>query len=403
MKTEVFISGAGPSGLSAALFLASRGRRVVIIDKNENRTDKSKAIGVQPGTLEVLEKCFGADLPIEMIQAGLPARQFFFHVDDDLILPVVFQEVPSKYNSLLMLQQSETERILEERLGRYGVRVLRRHEFVNMKQNGPSVSIEVKGPAGELINYQADYLIGCDGAHSPIRHLLKLDFEGGSYDGEFVLADLRVDWPWAYETVHAFVSRAGAAAFFPLTGKQRYRLVLIPRAGSQAGREPGLPIDLEQLRAEAADYLPANITLSDPAWLTRFRVHHRMVDKMGDGRVFLCGDAAHIHSPVGAQGMNTGIQDSIDLCWRLHEILSHRADSSLLDGFLDERHANGDRVVRITDLAFRFIFGRENWFTNFTRRKILPRLITKPLIQRRVIRLISQIDVASGIIANIRA
>jgi 2-polyprenyl-6-methoxyphenol hydroxylase-like FAD-dependent oxidoreductase len=395
MKTEVLICGAGPSGLSAALYLASRGRKVVVIDKNKGRTDKSKAVGVQPGTLELLTACFGEDLSREMVDAGILAREFFFHTDNGKIFPIKFALVPSPYNALLVLRQSETERLFEEHLARAGVTVLREHELTSFTQDASGVRAQAGG-----LKIEADYLIGCDGAHSAVRRGLGFDFKGGTYDGEFILADLKVKWPWDYNCIHTFVGGPGAAAFFPLKGDRDYRLILIPRQGAPQSGETG-ELDIAEVRREAAPYLQgAKIELSDPVWTARFHVHHRMTAKMGEGRVFLSGDAAHIHSPLGAQGMNTGIQDSIDLGWRLDRILAGKAGPELLEGFLRERHKNAKQVVGFTDMAFRTVFAPESFFTKAARRQILPRIMSRPAIQKIALRYISEIDVARKIASH---
>lgn len=400
-QTEILIVGAGPSGLSAALYLATRGRKVIIVDKNSQRSDKSRAIGVQAGTLEIYRSAFGKDLSDEMVKNGVQARELNLHVGDK-IHHVELQGIPSDFDFILMLNQSETERMLESRLEDAGVKVLREHELIDLQQNSSSVNATLSSPDGE-IQIKAQYTIGCDGAHSATRKLLGLEFAGGTYEGKFVLSDLRVEWPWDYQGVHTFLSAKGAALFFPLRARnddQHYRLILIPRNGSNSTDGP---LDLPQLRSEASAYLPKGIQLDDPVWLSRFNVHHRVTPAMGSGRVFLCGDAAHIHSPIGAQGMNTGIQDALDLSWRLVERLSGKADDKIFDGFMKERHLNALKVVKFTDIAFRAAFARESRVTAAARRYILPALLKQSWLRRSLARTISQTSIAARMKPHLEA
>lgn len=413
-QTEVLVVGAGPSGLSAALLLAQRGRKVTIIDKNAGRSIQSKAIGVQAGTLELFERVFGADLPEEMVDAGIPAHGANLHLDNGVNVFVSLDPIPSKYNYILMLAQHETERILEERLEKFGVRILREHELVNLSQNSKGVTSEiarVQVPANGAdhlltpkadMKIQAQFVVGCDGAHSTVRRMVGLEFEGNAYTGHFVLADLQVDWNYEYEQVHTFISGNGAALFFPLQEEQRYRLILIPRSSHKI--DPDSEVTLEFIRREAAPFIPAGISFHDPVWMTRFRVSHRLTKHMRAGRVFLCGDSAHIHSPVGAQGMNTGIHDALDLCHRLDKVLKNsngvelkESDHALLEQYDVERHANAANVVHFTDIAFRAALAPENFLTRAARRYLLPRIITRPKLQKAAMRVISEVDIARKI------
>jgi 2-polyprenyl-6-methoxyphenol hydroxylase-like FAD-dependent oxidoreductase len=402
-QTEILIVGAGPTGLSAALLLASRGRRVTVIDKNPRRSQQSKAIGVQAGTLELFERVFGADLPQEMIAAGIPARGANIHLDNGFDFFVSLDRIPSKYNYILMLAQHETERILEQRLERLGVQVLRNSELVGLSQNSSGAIAEIARISSNEdgdehlltprpdMKIEARFAVGCDGAHSMVRRMIGLEFQGHAYAGHFVLSDLHVDWNYAYEQVHTFVSSQGAALFFPLHEKHRYRLILIPRSTHTI--DPDGEVTLEFIRRESASFLPPGISFHDPVWMTRFRVSHRLTKHMRAGRVFLCGDAAHIHSPVGAQGMNTGIHDALDIGDRLDRVLRESQDD-LLQGYDTERHANAARVVRYTDLAFRAVLAPENFLTRMARRRLLPKILTKKPLQKAAMRLISEVDVA---------
>lgn len=389
---QVLIVGAGPTGLSATAALASRGVRVLLIDKNEARSDKSKALGVQAGTLECLRAAFGETLPTQMIESGRPTREAWIHFDDADPISLDLGKIPSHHNFVLILEQSETERILEELLNKFSVHVERRTELLSAEDRGSTVVSTLKLASGEVREVTSDYIIGCDGAHSIVRHLMGLSFKGGAYSGEFVLADVTLEWPWPYGSVQLFANSKGVIASFPLRGERRYRLILIPRNTPLANRER-LDLDLEEFQSILSQ-MNDKIQIAAATWLTCFRVHHRIVGSLSKGRFFLAGDAAHIHSPAGGQGMNIGIQDALNLSFKLARVLSGEKRSVLLDSYEAERLPVARNVLRATDFAFKVALQSERRFTKFLRRYVLPRVLGSGWIQRRVVAALSEVAVA---------
>jgi 2-polyprenyl-6-methoxyphenol hydroxylase-like FAD-dependent oxidoreductase len=383
MKTDVLICGAGPTGLTAALYLAQRGLQVQIFDRSLARSSKSKAIGVQPGTLELLDVAIGPALTAEMTASGIWVKSLHLHTQTKTV-DVQPIEVASRYPSILLLPQDQTERILEENLERLGVKVLRQHDMAALEQNAGAVRARMSN-GREL---SAQLFIGADGPHSVTRQALGIEFPGGSYQGLFALADLRAHAAWSPGSIHAYASAHGAAACFPLPQAGQYRVILIPKS-----TPPDTPTELtfERFQQEAKAYFPNEIRFSDPTWLSRFYVHHRLAGSFGRGRIFIAGDAAHIHSPVGAQGMNTGIHDAINLGHKMVQVLKEGRALESLSFYEDERRPVAERIVFWTDLTSRQILARETWLTRFVREKVFPRIIAQNWLRQRAFQAVAQI------------
>ena len=404
--TEVLVVGAGPTGLTLAASLTQRGVRVRLIDRGAGPTDQSRALGVQAGTLEALEQEFGRPLVAAMIARGFPARDAYIHLDQRPPVTVRMESIPSEHAYILMLEQSETERFLVENAERLGVRIERRTELVAIEALGAespndSHRYELRGPAGESETATARFIVGCDGAHSTVRRQMNIPFQGGTYDGDFILGDVAVEWPWEYGSIRTFLSPAGAMACFPMRGNRRYRFILIPKnAGAARSAEvaPDLNIAAEAFAKIAQSLAPSPIRVYDPTWLTRFRVHHRMTDRFRIGNVVLAGDAAHIHSPAGGQGMNTGIQDALNLSEKIarhsraEEVMKTEGD--LLAIYERERKRVAHRILRGTDLAFRFALRSEGMLTRVGRRWVIPALLRSKWFERRAVLALSEVVTA---------
>ncbi|TWB40512.1 FAD-dependent monooxygenase [Nitrospirillum pindoramense] len=403
---EVLVVGAGPTGLALAAMLGRTGIAVRVIDKAAERSRKSKALGVHAGTLEALSDVFGLGLPARMVSTGQPVRTVHFHLGRRRPIAVDLGGLPSPYNFVLVLPQGETERLLAEQAAAFDVAVDWKHELTGLRQDRDGVQCEVRRPDGAVELVRAAYVVGCDGAHSVVRRQVGAQFAGGAYPGTFLLADVTLDWGpgqahWGHDSVRFFSTEAGAMAFFPLkdpahaaVGPTLCRLVVIPKEEPPV---PGAEIDLATFAtlARAVSGLP--LALGEATWLTRFTIHHRMVKRLRHGRVFLAGDAAHIHSPAGGQGMNTGIQDALNLGARLTEAL-RRAAPDKVDAVLD-RYA-GDRlpvargVLRGTDLISRVGLLADGWWGRLLRRHILPLVIGSPFLRRRIALTLSQLPVS---------
>jgi len=392
---QVLVIGAGPTGLATAAALVRQGVSVRIIDQSEARSDRSKALGVQAGTLECIAKALDPALSEEMIRSGQPAREAWIHIDDQSPIPVDFKTIPSRFPYILILAQSETERILEAFLTKHSVEVERRTELLEIESQGSAqgskVVSKIKGPKGEE-TITSDFVIGCDGAHSTVRHQMGFTFEGAAYTGDFILGDVTLEWPWPYDSIHTFVSERGVIASFPMKGERKYRLILIPKEESPADRPA--EISLEEFRSVTDFLSQKKIRVQDASWLTRFRVHHRRVEHFQKGRVFLAGDAAHIHSPAGGQGMNTGIQDAFNLAFKLKRYLDGQSDFESLRRYERERLPVAKKVLRGTDWVFKLALLPETGLTSFLRRVVVARLVRKAWIQKRVAAAISEMAVA---------
>jgi 3-(3-hydroxy-phenyl)propionate hydroxylase len=384
-KTQVFISGAGPSGLAAALFFAKNGVPVRIIDKNRQRSDKSKALGVQAGTLESIDYYLDPEMTKKMITQGQKVSSAYLHIDHREPITVDLSVISSNYNFVLILPQSETERILEEALEKYGVKVERNTELVDFEQNDNRVLIKLSGETA-----RADFLLGCDGAHSTVRHKLNFSFKGSPYDGDFILGDVQVNWPWPKDSIRIFINAKGTIACFPIKGGM-YRLVLIPKFSKPSKESDMTSAEFQSITRELSG---GKIETLDPQWMTRFRVHHRLAERFRNDRVFLVGDAAHIHSPAGGQGMNTGIQDALILAQKLTKVIQGKEAYSSLDNYEKERRPIAKSVLRATDLVSRMGLAKENALLHATRRYLIPKIVKFKPFQRYVAHGISEVGIA---------
>lgn len=390
--TQVLIVGAGPSGLAAALVLARLGIAVRIIDKNAARSDKSKALAVHAGTLECLKAAIGTQLVRELIDAGQPTRAAWIHLDGAAPISVDISAIPSEYNFILNLPQAETERIFEQRLGELSVKVERNTELLEAVEQEVAMVSKIKLPTGAIDEITSDFMIGCDGAHSTVRHLLGIPFHGSTYGGDFILGDVILSWSWAHDSVRLFVNARGVIAAFPLKGEHHYRLILIRQDRNSMSDQPDM--DLREFQSIVSELSVDGIIVQSASWLTRFRVHHRLVKQLQLGRSFLAGDAAHIHSPAGGQGMNTGIQDALNIGFKLARVLTQEMPLSGLSDYEKERLPVARQVLRGTDFVSRLALLPENWLKRFVRGTLLAMAVRSPFLQRRVLTMISEVGVA---------
>ena len=391
-QTQVLVVGAGPTGLTAAIMLARLGIRVRIVDKNAGRSMQSKALGVQAGTLECLARAIAPDIAREMIEAGRPVSEAWFHFDDHSPVRIDLGTIPSAYNFILVLPQSETERILERQLNQLSVQVERGIELVGLTEEGQQIVSALKDADGKVSSLQTSFVIGCDGAHSMVRHQAEIGFHGGSYTGDFILGDVGIDWRWPLDSIRTFISERGVVASFPMKGERQYRLILIQRDAAATTADPDLSLDTFNSILQRLSQ--GQIQATDATWLARFRVHHRMVERFGKGRIFLAGDAAHIHSPAGGQGMNTGIQDALNLAFKLERVLAGKASVDSLAAYDRERRPVARNVVRGTDIVFKLALLPDNLLVSTLRGTLLPTIAGSRFVQRRIVRTVSEVGIA---------
>ncbi len=340
----LLVVGAGPVGLMMACELARHGVPVRIIDKAAERSQTSKALGIFARTLEVFEAS-GVIEPV--LAAGQKIFALNIRQGEKNLARIDLSSVASPYPFVFSLPQSETERILIERLHSLGVEVERSVELLSLNQTDTVVQALVRRGDGSEETIETPWLLGCDGAHSGTRHALGMPFEGAPYDESFVLADVRVESSLPKNEAHLFFSDEGLFALFPFRENERARIIANIPPGT---RDENLPEPtLEEMQQMAERRGPRGLRVSDATWISRFHISHRKVANFRKLRVFLAGDAAHIHSPAGGQGMNTGIQDSFNLAWKLALVVRGRAPAALLASYNNEREPIAKGVLNLTD------------------------------------------------------
>ncbi len=345
----LLIVGAGPVGMTLACELARYRVPLRIIDKSASRTDKSKALVVWSRTLELLDRSGGA---APFIDAGFKVQAVNIVAHDKILGRPTMDAVDSQYKFGLMLPQSQTERLLEERLASLGIPVERQVELLSFKADPAGVDAVLRHADGRQEQIHTDWLLGCDGAHSAVRHGVGATFAGETMNADFVLADAHLSsYPYPETEVSVFWHRDGVLVLFPIT-PGRFRVIAdLPFTG---GEKPPTPT-LEDVQRILDQRGTSGMKLSDPIWLAGFRINGRKVANYRWGRAFLLGDAAHVHSPAGGQGMNTGMQDAFNLAWKLALVVHGHAPEALLDSFSPERSAVGDEVLqnagRLTAIA----------------------------------------------------
>jgi 2-polyprenyl-6-methoxyphenol hydroxylase-like FAD-dependent oxidoreductase len=342
MRPEVLIAGAGPVGLTAACELARFGVPLRIVDKSAQRTDKSKALVLWSRTLELLDRGPGGAAPF--VEAGFKALAVNFVArDGELMGHVSMEKVKSPFPYGLMLPQSETERLLEERLKGLGVTVERQVEVLGFKSSDAGIQATLRHADGHEETVSSNWLLGCDGAHSIVRHTLGLPFAGETLNSDWMLADVHMKgYPFPDTEASVYWHKDGAFVIFPIT-PGRYRVLAdLPLT---SGAVPPAPT-LEQVQAIIDRRGPGHMTAFDPIWLAGFRINGRKVKDYRSGRAFVLGDAAHVHSPAGGQGMNTGMQDAFNLTWKLALVIRNICGDRLLESYSPERSAVGDEVLK---------------------------------------------------------
>ncbi len=337
---DALIVGAGPVGLTAAAALTFHGLQCRIIDKAPAPSDKSKALVVWCRTMELLDQL---DLAKVFIATGLKINGGGIYAHGRRLVHLALTSDDSPFGFPLMIPQNETERLLTEHLARHGLQIERNVELISFSQESNRVACQLRYADGHEERLETPWLIGCDGAHSAVRHGLGMDFRGDAEPNDWMLADVHIEGPLAADEVSAFWHENGVLAFFPIT-PGRFRMI----ADIGPAAEHGRPADptLADVQAKVDQRGPAGLKLSDPVWLTNFRINERKVSDYRQGRVVLAGDAAHIHSPAGGQGMNTGMQDAFNLAWKLALVQRGEGQAEpLLTSYSVERSAVGDQVL----------------------------------------------------------
>jgi len=368
INTDVLIIGAGPTGLSLACQLIRYGIDFMVVEKKEAITPYSKAIGVHARTLEIFDQIGLADAAVEQ---GTLAQRARLLIDGELRGELEFGDVGrgmSPFPFVLMLEQSKTERLFYDYLQNHQKDVLWKTELQNFSQDSNGVVAQVKTDDDAIQRITARYIVGCDGPRSLVRHSLGLTFEGSTFERIFYVADAQVDWQFTHDTLHVCFSPDSFVVFFPLKGEKRYRIVgVFPE---EFNKDEG-DILYEEIEARIKTETKLDLDIHDIEWFSTYKVHVRHVNKFNAGRGFVAGDAAHVHTPAGAQGMNTGIQDAYNVAWKLALVIRGQANEKLLETYNEERLENAKRLLKTTDRFFGFAAGTD-WLMNFLRLHILP-------------------------------
>jgi 2-polyprenyl-6-methoxyphenol hydroxylase-like FAD-dependent oxidoreductase len=373
-RCDVLVVGAGPTGLVLALWLTKFGVRVRIVDKIAEPGTTSRALAVHARTLELYRQL---DLAETVVARGHKVLAVNLWVGGGKRASISFENIGAgvtPFPFLHIFPQDEHEKLLIEKLASLGVSVERRTECVGVDVRNDRVVARLRRRDGGEEVCEAAYLAGCDGAHSFVRRSLDLGFPGGEYSQTFYVADVEASGPPMDGQLHIDLDQADFLAVFPLAGKNRARLVGAVRMEKAA---PPEDVQFGDVSARAIENL--KISVGRVNWFSHYRVHHRVAQHFRKGRAFLLGDAAHIHSPAGGQGMNTGIGDAINLAWKLRAAMAGLAPVEILDSYEPERIAFARRLVATTDRLFT-LASSESRTAGFLRKRIVPALL--PMIAK---------------------
>lgn len=379
----ILIVGAGPTGLMMACELARYGIAFRIIDKKPERTLTSNATWVQTRTIELLDQ---AGLAPRFLKAGHPCSAINFYIDGKPLVSLSLKDIDSVYPFILMLPQSETEKLLIDRLAEFKHHVEWLSELIDVKQEGNKALSTIQTPGGKIETITSDWLIACDGANSTIRQKCQIFFPGEDLTEQFIVADADIDSFTSKDEIHLFFGKGTLFAASPL-GKNKYRIAAnldfdFPRQTFYKKEV----IDLVQERGRGAYYV------TDVSWISTFWIHGRIAEKMRHQSIFLMGDAAHVHSPAGGQGMNTGIQDAFNLAWKLALIIKDKGKPTLLESYQAERYPVVSEIVNQTEKFTKMALSDKSFLTNL--RKFSHQILSEDEeLTKKACALISQVGI----------
>jgi 2-polyprenyl-6-methoxyphenol hydroxylase-like FAD-dependent oxidoreductase len=393
--SNILVVGAGPTGLTMAAALARHGVVPRVIERAvDPPADRSRAIVLQARTLELFD-----DLGIvrEVLDEALvvSAANVFTQSGGRGTITIKPEWIDSVYGRFVTLPQDETERILGGLVARSGVTVERGVELIGFEDGPTSGTAVLQHADGRVERMEADYVLGCDGAHSAVRHFAGIDFPGSMYPDECLLGDVQMRWRLPDDQLSICPAADGVLLAFPLPGEHHFRIIMILPATAQPEDRH---LDAEEFLAQLRRMVPPvggavdDPTVLESRWLTRYRLHSRGVPVYRKGRAFVAGDAAHIHSPAGAQGMNTGIQDAYNLGWKLALVARGVVPPAVLDTYHTERHRVGELLLKSTDRMFAVLAGGGR--VGLAIRRFAPalgiRILGVPVIGKRIARFVSQ-------------
>ena len=378
---DVLIVGAGPVGLFLANECARRGLRYRIVEARRTQSEHSKALAIFPRTLEIFDM---AGVVGPFLEAANRVTSVAVITHGHALARMRFAPEESPYSFIAMVPQDVTEGLLVEHLRRKGGEVEYETSFVSAVQRDDHVSVTLDRK-GRRVELGAAFVVGCDGAHSAVRHLLNLPFEGAQYESLFMLADMEISGDLPADELQLCPSEFGPAAIFPMSATRRRLVATVEKADGDA---PSLDLVREILTQRA----PSGIEARALHWSSFFRVHHRQVERMRVGRVFLAGDAAHIHSPYGGQGMNTGLHDVWNLIWKLDLFLRGRGNERLLESYGAERGPVIKHVIETTDILTK-VMGVRNKLAQALRNAVIPVLSRSATFQHAFVRRLSELGI----------
>ncbi|PSN14953.1 hypothetical protein C7293_09410 [filamentous cyanobacterium CCT1] len=384
MPIDVLIVGAGPTGLLLASVLARYGVSLRLIDKRPHPSQTSKALSVFARTLEIFEQLGIAEAAIAR---GIPIAKIQLYAGGDALAQLSFQSIDAHYPFVLSLPQSETEHLLESTLEPLGVQVERSVAFTELTQTDEGIVATLRHGDDQEETCEAKWLIGCDGAGSTVRDVTGLTRPGTSLNATFDLADVQLDWDLAPDCFRVFYGDDGVAGVIPLP-QNHWRLIVTVPPEAEPREEP----DLDWVERAVQGRSRRPVHLSNPIWSSRFSIRQRMVDSVRQGRVLLAGDALSSHSPLGGQGMNTGLQDAYNLGWKLALVVQNQAHSTLLDTYGVERLPVSRALLTTTAWGTRFMM-MQNPVLQPIRRVVMGLALRADWVEHRLVSTLSELTV----------
>ncbi|NDK37904.1 hypothetical protein DT603_03505 [Pseudoxanthomonas gei] len=392
MDTEVLIVGAGPTGLMLANQLARRGVHSLLIDRHAQPARETRALGVQARTLEIYAQLGVVERALALGKRATGAQLWTQGRKAARVPLIDAGSLLTPYPCILVLGQDDNERILGDRLADWDQPVHWNTSLQSLQQRDGHVTATLAVAAGAVREVRARWVAGCDGSHSTVRALNGIPFEGAPYEHVFYVADVQASGSMAPAQVNVFLWKQTFHLLFPLRGDDHWRIVgILPPA--LAGRDD---VDFDAVLPSLRGETGLHIAVDRCSWFSTYRIHHRRAARFRAGRCFLLGDAAHIHSPVGAQGMNTGLQDAYNLAWKLALVVNRQARESLLHSYEDERIPVATRLLDTTDRAFRLVVSAHP-LAALLRTQVLARVVALAMRNRRLqelaFRTVSQIGI----------
>ena len=393
MDIDVLIVGAGPTGLMLANQLARRGIRFEIIDRHSGPAQQSRAMAVHARTLEIYAKLGIAEHAVARGARGTGASIW---VNGRWRAQIPVGDIGtglSPFPFVLMLGQDENEHIMGDKLRQLGGNVQWSTELVSLEQQADRVDVTLRQPNGTQRKIRAAWVAGCDGSRSAVREKNGIGFPGAPYEHTFFVADTEAAGSMRANELNVYLGRDGFHLFFPMHGKDRWRAIgiLPPELRSKDD------VTFEEVVPSIRQQVGGSLDFKSCLWFSTYRIHHRAAERFRERRCFLLGDAAHVHSPMGGQGMNTGLQDAYNLAWKLALVVTGQADAALLDTYAQERMPVAQELLKTTDRAFQQIVS-DSWLAAMLRTKIVFRVaalaMTFERVRKRAFRTISQIGIS---------